>query len=107
MNSALLPYWSQSIATNMEPLFEALHSDNFVLVYWDDHAVVMVRNDAENNALIKQYGIFYTDPFVQPESVTSSVPQIAAELKTLSVRFPNALGIQDYEQRFSISHPGY
>ncbi len=104
INYVILPYWEQFIVIDDNPLFTALYHDNFRMIYWDGHSVIMMKNTPANASLIQKYGTTYVDPFVQPESVTANLSQTEAELKVLVARFPDVLNIQDYLARFSQAH---
>lgn len=105
LNYFILSYWPKSLSESIQPLILALAKNNWPLVYWDDAAIIFVRNDKENLPLIEKYGLRYIHPFRDPSTLPAGEEKLAAEeIKNLLERSPNSIIVQNYAKLFLTNH---
>jgi hypothetical protein len=102
----LLAYRPEELARNIEPLIRILMERNWVLVYWDDAALIFVRNVPGNKEIIERYGLRHVSPFrptddIRPEERVAAL----AELRRLLALSPDSEFIQRYAQVVYLSGP--
>ncbi|MBI4085488.1 MAG: hypothetical protein HY432_03235 [Candidatus Liptonbacteria bacterium] len=90
-----------------EPLTKALLKKGFVLVYWDDLTILLVRDVHQNREVINKYGLRHIHPFLNPASIPEKdAKQAAAEIQSLLERFPQSSAIRNYAIDFISAHSG-
>jgi len=102
-NYFILSYRPEFIKEQLKPLMAAA-KNNWPLVYWDDAAVVFVRNTPQNQSIIRTYGLYEISPFREPNSIPSDKRKEALlEIQKLLSRSPATLVIQNYAQELMAS----
>ena len=78
---------------------------DFVLVYWDDASLVLVRNIPANREVIKNYGYKSIGPYVAPQYIFKKDAQKAAqEIERALQTTPDSEVIQRYARTFLETH---
>lgn len=100
----VLPY-DQTFLAGIQPLLTDLADHGWQLVWWDDGAIVLARDDAQNRTLIARYALRYVGPFIDPSTITGAdTKPAAAEIDSLVTRAPQSTVIAQYAQEFLLSH---
>lgn len=82
-------------------LVQTLMRNNWVLVYWDDAAVIFVRNSKENKSLIDKYGLRHISPFRRPKDIPQKeTAETLNELNNLIKIVPNSDAVKEYQKLF-------
>lgn len=101
INHFLLAYRPAALARSVRPLVDKLFAEGWVLVYWDDAAVIFVRDAPENAELIAEYGLRHISPFRDPRTIGAEEGVSAAgELERLLELAPHAETIREYTAEF-------
>ncbi|MBM3257293.1 MAG: DUF2069 domain-containing protein [Candidatus Liptonbacteria bacterium] len=101
VNVAILPYRHPSLARDTVPLSFALEQKGFHLVYWDDAAMVLVRENIENRQFIEKFRLRIIHPFRDPRTIPEEERKAAgAEIQALLSRAPDSPSIQEYAKWF-------
>jgi len=75
-----------------------LRENEFTLVYWDDAAIVLVRNVEKNREIIKKFGYMVINPFRNPASITANNMKIALdEIVRARAIVPRSVVLEEYE----------
>ncbi|MBI5220896.1 MAG: hypothetical protein HY978_03645 [Candidatus Liptonbacteria bacterium] len=95
-----LLWYRQPLDGVVAPLQRALiEKHNFRLVYWDDAAILLVRNTPENRVVIDQYGIKIVNPFLDPTSIPEDKQTEAEkEMRSLLARSPDSAMLRAYAE---------
>lgn len=101
INHFLLAYRSASLARSIRPVVERLQAEGWILVFWDDAAVIFLRNVPENEKVIAAYGLRHVSPFRDPKTISREEAQAAGrELERLLEIAPHAETIRSYAAEF-------
>ncbi len=101
----ILPY-DPAFLASVRPLLTYLAKNDWQLVWWDDGAIVLAKNDAQNSAMIKHYALHYTGPFIDPSTISAGDTAAASkELGYLLNRAPDSAAVTSYVSTFLASHP--
>ncbi len=69
---------------------------NFKLVYWDDAAIILLRDTPENHPLIEQYGYTIINPFLNTPAVPGNLrPVVVGELERALKISPDSVVLQN------------
>ncbi len=100
----MFPY-DPAFLGNEQTLLADLSDHGWQLVWWDDGAVIFARDDAQNQALIRQYALHYVGPFINPTDITgANAKPAAAEIDALMTRAPQSTVVAQYAEDFLASH---
>ncbi len=104
LNYFILSYWPEALAKSIQPLVFRLVRENWSLVYWDDAAIIFIRNSPENSVLIEKFVLRYINPFRDPKTIPAGEAKLAAqEINSLLERSPGSLVVQEYARLFMVS----
>jgi hypothetical protein len=85
--------------------YNLAQKSDFVLVYWDDASLVLVRNIPANREVIKNYGYKFIGPYIAPQYIFKKDAQKAAqEIEHALQTAPDSEVIQRYAQAFLETH---
>ncbi len=102
----VFPY-DPTFLASVQPLLIDLDKSGWQMVWWDDGAIVLARDDAQNQGLIEKYALHYVGPFIDPTTIKgAAVRPAAAEIQSLMDRAPGSAAIANYAKDFLISHGG-
>jgi hypothetical protein len=79
INQFFLAYRPSSLAESIYPLVFQLMQRNWALVYWDDSAVIFVRDIPEHRNVIANYGLRHVSPFRDPGDIRPDERKAALE----------------------------
>jgi hypothetical protein len=97
INIFALAYRPQTLEDSIRPLVLKLFEEQWRLVWWDDAALVFIRDSPANAAVIKKYAFYHVNPFRDPGNIPSvEVPSALKELSALLERTPASTVIQEY-----------
>ncbi len=83
-------------------MLKTIFEMNFKLVYWDDVAVILVRNSAENKAIIDKYAYNIINPFIRPSQIVDKyLPNAIDEIERAISISPNSVILQNYANEFT------
>lgn len=69
---------------------------NFRLVYWDDAAIILLRDAPENRPVIEKYGYSVISPFMDPYVIPKNLRQVAiGELERALKISPDSMVLQN------------
>jgi hypothetical protein len=92
-----LAYRPQVLSDAIRPLVIKLFQEQWRLVWWDDAALIYVRDTPANAAVIQKYALYHVNPFRSPGSIPNAeLPGTLKELKILLERSPANTVVQDY-----------
>lgn len=75
-----------------------LRENKFALVYWDDAAIVLLRNTEANKNIIAKFGYIVANPFRNPVTITEENRGRALdEIQRARVIAPRSTVLQEYE----------
>ena len=75
----------------------------FKLVYWDDAAVILVRNSPENKSVIDKYAYNIINPFIHPSYITNAyLPEAVNEIKRALSISPTSVILQNYAYNLAL-----
>lgn len=90
----------------MGPFAFKLLQKRFVLVYWDDAAVVMLRNTPENSRVIDSFGFRFINPFIPASRIHGVPPEaVAAEIQKALEHAPDSDVVRSYAEEFLAAQP--
>ena len=99
INYFLISY--RTLSPSVIRLVQVLMRRNWVLAYWDDAAVVFLRNIPAHEEAIGKYGLRHVSPFREPGDIPPEESMAAAaELKVLLERSPESDAVRDYLRAF-------
>lgn len=83
----------------LTPMISNLEREGWKLVYWDDLSVIYVRDDAQNQEVIKKYELKFVGPFRNAAKLGDEDKKEAfRELRDVLERVENSKIIQEYAQ---------
>jgi len=101
----ILPY-DPTLLAGIHPLLLYLDQHDWQLVWWDDSAIVLAKDDVQNKGLIANYALHYVGPFIDPSTISAAdTPLAVAELRSLIDRAPDSPVVASYVSAFLASHP--
>lgn len=104
MNYFILGYWPYSLMQSIEPLVRKLEI-HWSLVYWDDAALVFVKNTPMNERVIEKYALRHIHPYRNPKTIKEEEYEAAKkEIESLRMRSPDSILIKEYARQFESSH---
>ena len=75
-----------------------LRENKFTLVYWDDSAIVLLRNTEANRSIIEKFGYTVINPFRNPFYIgTKDMGEAFTELERARAIAPHSTVLQEYE----------
>ncbi|MDD5072120.1 MAG: hypothetical protein PHQ42_05315 [Patescibacteria group bacterium] len=78
-------------------MLKTMFEMGFKLVYWDDVAVILVRNSAENEAVIDKYAYHVINPFIHPSQIVDKyLPNAVDEIERALSISSNSIMLQNY-----------
>jgi|GEM_PF-1498456 len=78
---------------------------DFVLVYWDDASLVLVRNIPANQEVIKKYGYKFIGPYIAPQYIlVKDAEKAAQEIDRALQTSPDSKIIRIYAGTFIATH---
>lgn len=78
-------------------MLKTMFEMDFKLVYWDDVAVILVRNSAENKAVIDKYAYNVINPFIHPSQIVDKyLPNAVDEIERAISIAPTSVMLQNY-----------
>jgi len=78
-------------------MLKTMFEMDFKLVYWDDVAVILVRNSAENKAVIDKYAYYVINPFIHPSQIVDKyLPNAVDEIERALSISSNSIMLQNY-----------
>ena len=99
INYFLISY--RTLSPSVIRLVQVLMQRNWVLAYWDDAAVIFLRNIPAHEEAIGKYGLRHVSPFREPGDIPPEESMAAAaELKVLLERSPESDAVRDYLRAF-------
>jgi hypothetical protein len=95
----------QPVRTDLVLAKRLVEEKDFKLVYWDDAAMILVRNIPQNKTLIEKYGYSIIGPYVSPQYISSQDAKKAAlEIKRAIEISPDSSLILRYAKEFLTTH---
>jgi hypothetical protein len=100
-NIAILPYVPESLAKDTSPLSFELTQRGFHLVYWDDVAMLLVRETLANKEFIAQHRFASIHPLRDPRTIPPEEKKWAGgEVQALLTRAPESKNVRQYARDF-------
>ena len=97
INYFFLAYRPETVGRRVMPLVGKLISQRWALVYWDDSTLIYVRKTPQNEALIRQYALYYVSPFREASTITpGEIPAAKENLQKALAVAPHSQVLRNY-----------
>ncbi|MCR4261055.1 MAG: hypothetical protein NUV96_01850 [Candidatus Colwellbacteria bacterium] len=102
INYFIMAYQSPITEVISSWFFKTTSLLDFKLVYWDDAAIILLKNTPENKVVVDKYAYEIINPFIYPQNIEQGkLPQAAEEIKRALSIAPKSRVLQNYILNFA------